>query len=380
MKCKATLKIIISVFVTVFFYKCSFENGNDQSLIQFNVSASYIEKEIALEDICDIEYLQLELDDDFLFSQVPQIVTTDKIIICQHNVGDILIFSRNGKPLFKFNHKGNGPEDYTNLNGLIYDEKSNEFFVKSDNKIIVYSASGVFKRLIPLNGMFINEIVSFDAETLLLYDDYDSYPTPFSLISKENGSVVTAVDVPKENKINVLYSQIEGENVVMLRAPTFRIVRYYDGYLLTDFSIDTVYFLSRDRKLSPILLRKPAIQSMFPITYLNSFIEAGNFEFASTVTVKNENNKLPRIFLMRDKATGSVYRQKITFNDYKGKQISLSPEAIANTQDSKLGLIVLNLVELQNANSENRLSGNLKELVDSSDKDGNDIYMLLHFK
>ena len=75
-----------------------------------------------------------------------------------------------------------------------------------------------------------------------------------------------------------------------------------------------------------------------------------------------------------------MYRQKITFNDYRGKEVYISPETIVNTQDSRLGLIILRLVELQDANSENRLSGKLKELVDNSDEDGNDIYMLLHLK
>jgi len=43
-------------------------------------------------------------------------------------------------------------------------------------------------------------------------------------------------------------------------------------------------------------------------------------------------------------------------------------------------LIDLSLVELQDANRENKLSGKLKELVDNSDNEGNNIYMLLHFK
>jgi hypothetical protein len=83
---------------------------------------------------------------------------------------------------------------------------------------------------------------------------------------------------------------------------------------------------------------------------------------------------------MRDRQTGSVYRQKIVFNDYKGKEVYLSPETIANTQDSRLGLIVLGLDELKNAGNENKLGGKLKELAEHSDEDGNDIYMLLHFK
>ena len=68
----------------------------------------------------------------------------------------------------------------------------------------------------------------------------------------------------------------------------------------------------------------------------------------------------------------------------KTEQIELlkkiSPETISYTQNSKLGLIILNLDELKEANKEDKLRGKLKELVENSDDDGNDIYMLLSFK
>jgi hypothetical protein len=83
---------------------------------------------------------------------------------------------------------------------------------------------------------------------------------------------------------------------------------------------------------------------------------------------------------MRDKKTGSVYKQKIIFSDYQGKVVTLSPETTVYTQNSRLGLIILGLEELRTANRENKISGKLQELVENSEDDGNDIYMLLHFK
>ena len=381
--------ILYLIKVTTIYFLClccTSEQGNENDLILFDVKASYPEKEIQIEDVANIEYLQLEVNEEFLFNDVPTIITTDKIIIGQRSTGEILVFSREGKPLSKFNRQGNGPEDYPAIRQLIYNETSDELFVLLPNKIIVYSILGEFRRSIPfLKETNINSIVSFDAKTLLLYDGNNKYPSPFTFISKADGSVIETVDTPRDkNIITYIVKQEINNNVLasmtVLFAPAYHFVRYNDGYLLTDFAIDTVYFLSRAKELSPILARKPAIQSMDPVVYLNSFINVSNYEFVSAVTVKNENNQLPRTYLMRDKKTGSVYRQKITLNDYKGRQVTLSPETIENTQDSKLGLIVLALVELQAANSENKLSGRLKELVDNSDEDGNDIYMLLHFK
>jgi len=381
---KNIITFFLSIYMIAFFllYGCTSEKRIDSSLIHIDLSGFIPEKEIKLEDIADIEYLQLELDNDFLYNEPPMIITSEKIITINWYNGDVLIFSRQGKPLSKFNHKGNGPEDYSFIGRIIYDQKSDDFFVKSDNKIIVYSASGEFKKTIQLfeGSFFINEILNFDSETFLLYDDFNIFSNAFLFISKEDGSVVDSVNMPKGKKNSILLSQTVEKNVITLRAPAYHIVKNNDEYLLTDFSIDTVYLLSSDKVLLPVLVRKPAIQSMDPVVYLNSYLEAGDFVFVSVITVKNENGRLPITYLMNSKNTDSVYRQKITLTDYKGKLINLSPETIANTQDSKLGLIVLSLVELQDANRENKISGKLKELVDNSDDDGNDIYMLLHFK
>ena len=371
--------ILYLVLIATLSISCKNGNRSQDSLPCIDVSASYPEKEIRLEDLADIEYLQLELDDDFLFRRPPAIITSTKIII--GNDGDILIFSRDGKPLSKFNRKGNGQGYYSNIRELIYDEVSDEFFVRSNDKIVVYSVTGDFKREISLHEeTYRNEIVNYDSGTLLLYDDHDVYPASFSFISKEDGSVIETINMNKDKKIDVNLIQKVGTNISILTAPAYRMVRHNAGYLLTDYSLDTVYLFSHDKKLSPILVREPKIQTMDPIVYLNSFIEAGNYVFVSAITLKNEDNRLPRMYLMCDKQTGSVYKQKIIFNDYKGKFVALSPETIANTQDSKTGLIILDLVELQEANSANKIGGKLKELVENADEEGNSIYMLLHFK
>ena len=383
MKTKTISCLSICVIICFQLCGCTSKKGNENTLIQFDVSASYPEKEIKLEDVADVEYLQLEFDEDFLFTELPSIITEDKIIIKRRRDGDILIFSRAGKPLSKFNRRGNGPGDYADIDALVYDEIADELFVISGNRIKVYSPSGDFKRTIPLlEGASIREIEDYDSGTLLLYDNNNVYPASFSLISKKDGSVVGTVDMPQDKKINTFISRVSGNNVITIRGEdAYHILRYKDGFLLTDFSIDTVYFFSRNKALSPVLVRKPAIQSMDPVIYLNSFVEAGNYEFFTAVTVNNESNILPTRDLMRDKQTGSIFSPKITFNDgYRGDGIVLSPKIITATHDSKLGLIVHGLLSLQKANSENKLSGKLKELVENSDEDGNSIYMLLHFK
>ena len=378
MKLKYLLWLSTFAIVCFSFFCCTSQKSDKNELIQINVSATYSDKEIMLEEVADIEYLQLELNDDYLFATEPHIVTSDMIILSQD--GEVLIFSRDGKPILKFNHKGNGPGEYAYIGQLMHDEISDEIFVVYNDKIIAYSSKGEYKRTIPLLGSLYNifsQIVSCDSETFLIYDSNNTYFSPFTFISKKDGTLVDSIITSKGGPVET-YSM--SEDFLTYSPHTFRIVKYGSGHLLTDFSIDTVYFLSQSKGLSPVIVRTPSIRSMDPVIYLNSFVEAGNYEFVSTVRVENEGGRLPVSFLMRDKTTGSVFRQKITINDYKEKIVNISPLTIANTNSSKLGLIVLNLDELKEANRENKLSGKLKELVEKSSEDGNDIYMFLYFK
>ena len=365
-----------------FLIGCAPNNENQGDLIHIDVSRSYPVKELRLEEVAEIEFLQLEMHDDFLFSGNPRVITESKIIFGERN-GDILVFSRDGTPLSRFNRRGQGPGEFSFMAGLLYNEVTNEIFVITSTNIMVYSLVGEFKRTIqPHEGVFLHgsetQISSFDAETFLLHLITDIYPTRFSLISKKDGNLIQSIDIPRDEEI-ITFAYTPDRSGIFI-APTHRIVSYKDGFLLTDFSLDTVFFLSQNRELSPILVRTPAIQSMSTVVYLNGFIEAGNYQFFSAVTVRNENNRLPQRHLMRDKTTGSVYVQRVTFDDFDGREIILSPERIVNTQGSRLGFVSLDLTELQDANDEGRLSGRLREIVENSEEDGNNVFMLLHFK
>ena len=385
MNLKTTLNLYICIVTLFLLCECNTEKGIERRFIQFDIIASYPEKECNLEDIAEIEYFQFGVNEDFLFSGDPSIITEEKVVFSNSN-DDILFFSRNGKPLSKFNRRGNGPKEYPyTTGGHIYDENSDDLFVRTHNMIMVYSSTGDFKRSLPLpEGASLYQIVNFDSKALLIYDEEDFFPAPFTFISKENGSVVETINIPMGKKLNLQVSVGVGDNfTVFFRPHISSIVRYNNGYLLSDASNDTIYYYSQKKELFPILVRNPKIHSMNPIITLSSFVEAGNYQFMCTtkvVQVKFEDGGLPKTYLMRDKQTGSVYRQKITLNEYPGKVINISDETIRVTQDSKLGLIVFSLVELQDAYRENRINGRLKKMVENSDENGNNIYMFLHFK
>ena len=361
---------------------CTDKKQSTGEIIHIDVSKNYPEKVITLEDIADVEYVQMEVHDDYLFKASPQYISSSTIMINDYTTNDFLFFTSDGKPKSKFNHYGEGPGDYSFVFLIAYDEKEDKVFVLSNNKILVYSSDGTFNYSIALHeGAKIKSITVYDEESLLIYNDSDVYDNNnFVRISKKDGSVIDRINNTGHKDIS-LYARSESEDAgFVIIATTYPVLRYKDGFLLTDYSKDTVFFYSRNNELSPVLVRTPTIFEMNPYTIINSFVEAGDYLFFRSLSLKIENNNLPTTFLMINKNDHSVYRQKILLKDYKGKEVSLCPFNISISANPEVGLMQLNLSELQDAYNENKLSGKLKEMVEASDDDSNNIYMILKFK
>lgn len=226
-------------------------------------------------------------------------------------------------------------------------------------------------------NMTISDIVNFDDKSLLLYDSND-----FIVFSKEDGAELKRFKLSSGEKVRLYAMQEKGESVSIIASIKNHIVRYDDGFLLTDYNTDTVFYCNRDFPITPILVKDPSIHEMDPVVYLNSFVESGDYLFFRKVTVKVENNKLPSIYLFKDKHNGLIYEQKIVIQDFEGKQLCIAPETISKTAHAKQGYIELDFEELRDAYENNLLHGQLKELVESlvSKSDANNVYMLITFR
>ena len=379
MKKQGWLFILFVFFITI--VSCADKKHPAENIISIDVSKNYPEKIITLEDIADVEYVQLEVHDDYLFKAFPQYVSSSTIMINDYTTHDFLFFTRDGKPKSKFNHYGGGSGEYSFVYSVVYNEKEDKVFVMSNNKILVYSSDGSFNYSITLpEDVFIRTMVDYDEESLLIYNDSKAYGNNFVRISKKDASVIEEVNITGHKDIS-LYARVgSGEEVFVIVPTTYPVLRYKDGFLLTDYSKDTVFFYNRNDEMTPVLVRTPPIFEMEPYVFINSFVEAGDYLFLRCCTVKAENNSIPTTFLMINKNDHSVYRQKILLKDYNGKDVSLCPFNISNTTNPEVGFMQLNLSELREAYDENKLSGRLKDIVEASDDDSNDVYMILKFK
>ena len=143
---------VISVFLfSLCISACT--GGNKQKADDYiivDVTANYPKKEFTLQDLMDVEYIPLETTDTFTTQGVVKAIGKNLILITNRNMdGDIFIYERTtGKGQRKINRRGQGPEEYSQINSIILDEEHYEMFIVDypARKILVYDLEGNFKR------------------------------------------------------------------------------------------------------------------------------------------------------------------------------------------------------------------------------------------
>lgn len=355
---------------------CSCTNTDqEKGLTTIDLSKDYPKKEILLSEIADIQYVYMNEGNDYIYGGNPLYVSDHTFVF--YSEGSFLFFTKDGQPKSKFNHQGNGPDEYDYFSKVVYDEANDELYILSEKRLIVYSSSGVHKRTIALSlsdDKRITSMANYDNGSLLLFDSDN-----FVLISKADGSELKRFDVSSGEKVKLYAINQDEQRVSVIASTQNQIVNYKDGLLLSDYSTDTVFFFNKNKELIPVLIKQPSIHSMDPVIYANTFVEAADYLFYRKIIVKVQNGQLPSVYLMQNKKDGTVYEQEIKMDDFKGKQVEIAPEIL--TSSSRHGLVVLDLVELEEAYADGRLKGKLKELMEKIDREnGNNVYMLLTFK
>ena len=390
----------ISVLISAIITGCSSDRQNKAGLAFIDVMKSYAEKEIILTDIADVTYVHLNNDnDEYLYQGSINSITKNTLIVYDNTSGNILFFSKDGKPKSRLNRKGQGLDEYINVRQIIYDESADDVYVLSfgnDEIILIYSSTGEYKRRIILpKGTYINPFLSFDDESLIIYNSRadlkrrtldestlpsDFFYVPFVHVSKKDGKVLNLIEL-HDNKIILRDERIiQGRNGVTGR--TSRLIKSTEGILLCMPETDTVFLYGKDKSLTPIIYKTPLVSSSDPMIYMNNCVDIGRYQFMEVFTVRWEEGSypFPVKYFMRDKKTGEIFRQKIILPDYKGKDFIISP--LQSGIDYENGpWFELDLIELKQAYDENRLSGKLKELVATLNEfEDNNVFMIVNFK
>ncbi|MDR1162057.1 MAG: 6-bladed beta-propeller [Tannerellaceae bacterium] len=358
--------------------------GREEALVSFDVNKNYPGKTIYIQDIASIEYLLLESSDDYLFTSFDYI--SDKYIIARSSDDDsFLFYDKAGKPVSRVAKNGQGPGEYQIALFSVYSDEQDELFVPTYfDGIKVYSREGMFKREIPVKeGVVIAAMCDYDDDYLVCYDDNGSNADSFFLLSKKDGHVI-GIPIHFTKKISMmLFDMRSGGAMLTGMLDRCFVIKNGAGYLLNEYSSDTIFRFTPERELIPLLVRTPPVQDMETPILVYAFLETAHYSFM--VTQKKEfdyetQKGLDKKNYLIDKKTGEIFRANVLNRDYKQQPLELSPLHLTTSSHEDTGVISLDMTELQKAHQEGRLSGRLKEIMDKRSEYDEDPFVLMIMK
>lgn len=378
---------ILAILLLVMLVACGGNNQPNDDLIIVDVSKSYPEKELAVQDFMDVEYIALETTDEFLTQGLVQDVGKEYLLVKnRNNDGDIFIFDRKtGKGVRKINRQGQGAEEYPRINEMILDESNGEIFVKTlGNKILVYDLYGKFKRSLNL-GQEVSSVSDYDKHNLICYDmsDYHSKGKERGkayhiIISKQDGSITREIFIP----FKTINTPIVADGDRFVASYCYQLRLTHGKCMLMDTSADTLYTYTPDGTLSPFVVRTPSAPAMEPQVFLYMGICTDRYCFMQTVKNVFNFEKGYGFYtdeLMYDKEEKAMFKAAVYNDDYVEKKTVVMTANPVNREIE--GITVLHASRLVEAYKDGQLKeGKLKEIASGLHEEDNPVVMLVKQK
>lgn len=364
----------------------------------------YPMKEVALQDIADVEYLVLETNDTALLGR-NRFVLTDEWFIAAGKQG-VCFFDSNGKFSHSFNRKGEGGSDYLGIADFVVDEQAKEIFIYEATRarVQVYDFHGNFKRTLQLPSKYwaTDAFYNYNADYLIACDGYrvgyykengspetyaDVNMSPYCKISKKTGELLP-VPLAVEERINDVFNFPKGGYGVCISYEVPSMVDINSGIIIGDHSMDTTYLYSNDL-LTPVAARKNRVsESGFPlIASLELMTEQYVVWHVMEKSMNFEKVSIPdpKTYLF-DRYTGECSqvefynRDGISAKETMGMNSRLSASADQHTIPKNMMAQYYTADFLCEKFKEGQLKGKLEEVASKLTEEDNPVLMLVKFK
>ena len=263
-------------------------------------------------------------------------------------------------------------------------EKNEEIFV-CNQSIQVYSLKGEYKRTLKINTVDnYSKVFNIDDEALLVYDDVIVDPGlegntkeyPYRLVSKKDGSLISVLNIHFPKRYSTRLAKTDKNSWSFVYQFYTESMYYGRDIMIADISSDTLYQLTPNRKLIPILTRKPSVHlSGDPRNVWVTFLTTDKFMIVGTILLDfNSGGKIP--FFMYEFETGEVTRVSFFDAEYGTKWGPGNSPAIAKNKIASL----IQPSSIIDAYEKKRLNGNVDKFIKTLSEDDNPVVRILKFK
>ena len=147
---------------------------------------------------------------------------------------------------------------------------------------------------------------------------------------------------------------------------------YFNDYVLTEYSADTLYSYSPDHALKPFIARVPSIQSMNPEVFLIPSLLTDRYFFMEAL---EKTIEFSSIDLLYDKQEKALFRYRAYNSDYVNKKEAFLKSKPLNGKIPSCQF--LEASDLIRDYKGGKLKGKLKEVAATLEEDDNPVIMLI---
>lgn len=373
-------------------------NSSKKEFATIDITKEYPKKELYVQDIANVEYIPLETNDSILISPRDPDAVSKQYIVYHNQDGQVLIFSRLGKILHTFNHKGGSHEEYSSIQGVSLDEEKEEVYVLNYGlytKIYVYSLNGEFKRRLVLPKRYTPAyLIDYNKDSLFCYNSFfmdmpledmsKEYirlrDRPYFFISKHTGEITSLnyhISNRIGNRLNIISNN--GDNSTSYEVNIYPLVQNIPDILISEFADDTIYSL-KEGKLSPIIIKNPSVHKAVSPMLVGGDFFTDRYIFIRAIEKIFDGTIPKRISLVYDKQTNEFYRLGLLNKDYSNKNFIFTPlKSGGVTLPRNTGINTINVEYLLRDYKAGKLKGELKHVASKLKEDDNPVLMLIKF-
>lgn len=191
----------------------------------------------------ELSYLPLETLPQCLIQEIDKILFSKSFIFVNDTRNRLLQFDKNGKFLRQIGSMGRGPEEYLFVYDFCVNEDTNEIYIFSLDKMLVFSFEGKLKKSIKLSFRIADAII-LDKNSLMFHLPNVpgiKYFTTYSWI-------ITDIEGNPKQKFKNHHMRVG--NVGVSKTPIY----IFDGYArFMEYGVDTLYYF-KDTSKKPYAL------------------------------------------------------------------------------------------------------------------------------